>query len=43
MNTATPRSDNLAALQLLDEKYEKGDIIQVAAKKGSLDYAIATE
>lgn len=31
------------ALDLLDEKYEKGDIIQVAAKKGELDYAIATE
>lgn len=31
------------ALDLLDEKYEKGDIIQVAAKKGALDYAIATE
>ncbi len=31
------------ALQLLDEKYEKGDIIQVAAKKGTLDYAIASE
>ncbi len=31
------------ALELLDEKYEKGDIIQVAAKKGELDYAIATE
>jgi ATP-dependent Clp protease ATP-binding subunit ClpC len=31
------------ALDLLDEKYEKGDIIQVAAKKGALDYAVATE
>jgi ATP-dependent Clp protease ATP-binding subunit ClpC len=31
------------ALELLDEKYEKGDIIQVAAKKGALDYAIASE
>jgi ATP-dependent Clp protease ATP-binding subunit ClpC len=31
------------ALDLLDEKYEKGDIIQVAAKKGELDYAVATE
>jgi ATP-dependent Clp protease ATP-binding subunit ClpC len=31
------------ALDLLDEKYEKGDIIQVAAKKGQLDYVIATE
>ena len=31
------------ALDLLDEKYEKGDIIQVATKKGELDYVIATE
>jgi ATP-dependent Clp protease ATP-binding subunit ClpC len=31
------------ALDLLDEKYEKGDIIQVAAKKGELDYAVASE
>lgn len=31
------------ALELLEDKYEKGDIIQVAAKKGNLDYAIATE
>lgn len=31
------------ALEMLDEKYEKGDIIQVAAKKGELEYAIATE
>ena len=31
------------AHDLLDEKYEKGDIIQVAARKGELDYAVATE
>jgi ATP-dependent Clp protease ATP-binding subunit ClpC len=31
------------ALELLDDKYEKGDIIQVAAKKGALDYVIASE
>jgi ATP-dependent Clp protease ATP-binding subunit ClpC len=31
------------AHDLLDEKYEKGDIIQVAAKKGALDYAVASE
>lgn len=31
------------ALDLLDEKYEKGDIIQVAAKKGTLEYAVAAE
>jgi ATP-dependent Clp protease ATP-binding subunit ClpC len=31
------------ALEILDEKYEKGDIIQVAAKKGALDYVIANE
>ena len=31
------------ALELLDEKYTKGDIIQVASKKGALDYAIASE
>jgi ATP-dependent Clp protease ATP-binding subunit ClpC len=31
------------ALELLDERYEKGDIIQVAAKKGTLEYAVATE
>jgi ATP-dependent Clp protease ATP-binding subunit ClpC len=31
------------AHDMLDEKYEKGDIIQVAAKKGTLDYVIATE
>lgn len=34
--------DRLAS-ELLDEKYEKGDIIQVAAKKGALEYAITTE
>ena len=34
--------DRLAS-ELLDEKYEKGDIIQVAAKKGTLEYAITTE
>jgi ATP-dependent Clp protease ATP-binding subunit ClpC len=31
------------ALDILDEKYSKGDIIQVAAKKGALDYVIASE
>lgn len=31
------------ALEMLDEKYTKGDIIQVASKKGSLDYAVASE
>lgn len=31
------------AHDLLDEKYEKGDIIQVAAKKGALDYVVASE
>lgn len=31
------------AVDMLDDKYEKGDIIQVAAKKGALEYAIATE
>lgn len=31
------------ALELLDEKYEKGDIIQVAAKKDALDYAVSHE
>ncbi|HEX5744124.1 MAG TPA: ATP-dependent Clp protease ATP-binding subunit, partial [Candidatus Saccharimonadales bacterium] len=31
------------AHDILDEKYEKGDIIQVAAKKGALDYVIANE
>lgn len=31
------------ALDLLDDKYEKGDIIQVAAKKGELEYAVTAE
>ena len=31
------------ALELLDDKYTKGDIIQVAAKNGSLAYATANE
>lgn len=31
------------ALELLDEKYGKGDIIQVASKKGSLAYAVTNE
>ncbi len=31
------------ALELLDEKYTKGDIIQVAAKNGTLDYVTANE
>jgi ATP-dependent Clp protease ATP-binding subunit ClpC len=31
------------ALDLLDEKYEKGDIIQVASKHGALDYATTSE
>ena len=31
------------ALELLDEKFTKGDIIQVAAKKGSLAYVTASE
>jgi ATP-dependent Clp protease ATP-binding subunit ClpC len=31
------------ALELLDEKYAKGDIIQVAAKNGALEYATANE
>ena len=31
------------ALDILDDKYGKGDIIQVAAKKGALDYVIANE
>jgi ATP-dependent Clp protease ATP-binding subunit ClpC len=31
------------ALDLLDEKYEKGDIIQVASKNGALEYATSTE
>ena len=29
--------------KLIYDKYEKGDIIQVAAKKGALDYAVASE
>ena len=31
------------ALNLLDEKYENGDIIQVASKRGSLAYATTSE
>jgi ATP-dependent Clp protease ATP-binding subunit ClpC len=31
------------ALEMLDEKYEKGDIIQVASKNSQLTYAAATE
>ncbi|MEK7599963.1 MAG: ATP-dependent Clp protease ATP-binding subunit [Patescibacteria group bacterium] len=31
------------ALDLLDEKYEKGDIIQVASKRGTLSYATTNE
>ena len=31
------------ALDLLDDKYTKGDIVQVAAKNGELAYATATE
>jgi ATP-dependent Clp protease ATP-binding subunit ClpC len=31
------------SLNLLDDKYVKGDIIQVAAKKGELEYAITNE
>jgi ATP-dependent Clp protease ATP-binding subunit ClpC len=31
------------ALELLDDKYAKGDIIQVAAKNGALDYVTANE
>lgn len=31
------------SLNLLDEKYTKGDIIQVATKKGELEYAVANE
>lgn len=31
------------ALDLLDEKYEKGDIIQVASKQGALAYATTSE
>lgn len=35
--------EDKVALDLLDEKYLKGDIIQVAAKNGSLSYASSTE
>jgi ATP-dependent Clp protease ATP-binding subunit ClpA len=31
------------ALDLLDDKYAKGDIIQVATKNGQLEYATANE
>jgi len=31
------------ALEMLDEKYAKGDIIQVAAKKGALEYVTTNE
>ena len=31
------------SLNLLDEKYTKGDIIQVATKKGALEYAVTNE
>jgi ATP-dependent Clp protease ATP-binding subunit ClpC len=31
------------AVELLDEKYDKGDIIQVGTKKGTLEYATVTE
>ncbi|GAC1499675.1 MAG: hypothetical protein NVS1B10_02650 [Candidatus Saccharimonadales bacterium] len=31
------------SLELLDDKYEKGDIIQVASKRGSLAYATTNE
>ena len=31
------------SLNLLDDKYTKGDIIQVATKKGALEYAITNE
>jgi hypothetical protein len=31
------------ALDLLDEKYAKGDIIQVASKNSQLTYATANE
>jgi ATP-dependent Clp protease ATP-binding subunit ClpC len=31
------------SLNLLEDKYMKGDIIQVATKKGSLDYAVTNE
>jgi ATP-dependent Clp protease ATP-binding subunit ClpC len=35
--------EDRVALDLLDEKYLKGDIIQVAAKNGALSYASSTE
>ncbi len=35
--------EDKVALDLLDEKYLKGDIIQVAAKNGALSYATTTE
>lgn len=35
--------EDRVALDLLDEKYLKGDIIQVAAKNGELSYASASE
>ena len=31
------------SLNLLDDKYTKGDIIQVASKKGALEYAVTNE
>jgi ATP-dependent Clp protease ATP-binding subunit ClpC len=31
------------SLDILDDKYSKGDIIQVATKKGALDYAVTSE
>jgi len=31
------------ALELLDDKYQKGDIVQVAAKKGELAYDVSAE
>jgi ATP-dependent Clp protease ATP-binding subunit ClpC len=31
------------AMELLDDKYQRGDIVQVAAKRGELDYVTATE
>jgi ATP-dependent Clp protease ATP-binding subunit ClpC len=31
------------SLNLLDDKYAKGDIIQVATKKGALEYAVTNE
>lgn len=31
------------SLNILDDKYAKGDIIQVATKKGGLDYAVTSE